>query len=69
MKKGMRVNIYHDPITVSDFDESVIIFTTPKPDCGSDDDPEYDAKGRILYRAVVEYDDGQRVHRTFSEKA
>lgn len=50
IKKGDRVNVYIDPFTVSDLEESATVKTHPHFT------GDYDVKQRKMYRCIVKFD-------------
>ena len=55
-KKGDRVTVYHDPITVSDPEDTATITSVSEPMRENDD------KGRPIYRCMVRFDNESSVY-------
>lgn len=64
IKKGDKVNVYLDPITVSDLEGVGTVMTNPTRDGGKD------VNGNELLRCCVQFDnEHERYFRTVSELA
>ena len=64
MKIGDKVNVYQDPFTVSNLEDSGVIKSTPKPT------GDNDVKGRPMFRCAIEFDGEDTLYpRTISEPA
>ena len=67
MKKLDCVNVYCDPLSVSDLEGKATIMTTPIPEMFGEHHGT-DEKGRPLFRCVVKFDGEETgYHRTVSE--